>query len=119
VKKNGQKQHSLKLITERVANELDQLHNRIGKLEHALDMVLTHTKINLDTQTICLLQELDMLRQATGVLSDFLHHVAKETDESGNTSICRAYSGIKLRDMADRLSGNTPPSKISGQADLF
>ncbi|GAA4218910.1 hypothetical protein J4E08_24025 [Sagittula sp. NFXS13] len=109
----------LKVATERVAGELEGLYERLERLEYGLDMVFVHTSDALDGQTISMLQELDMLRQSLGALSDFLIHVAHETTADGLVDPGPALKAVPLRDMAVRLAGKTKESPVSGHAELF
>jgi hypothetical protein len=109
----------LKTATQRASLELNGLHARLERLEHGLDAVLTRSADALDTETIEILQELDMLRQSVGALSDYLERISATTDDAGLVDLAGALSNIPLRDMATRLGGQTHSASRAGQAELF
>lgn len=109
----------LKLAAERVASELEGLYGRLERLEYGLDMVFVHTSQAMDTQTISMLQELDMVRQSLGALAEYLSHLACETNDSGDVDATRALEKVPLRDMAVRLDGQAKSVPSTGHAELF
>ncbi|MGP6089517.1 chemotaxis protein [Antarctobacter jejuensis] len=109
----------LRDATQRASSELEGLYIRLERLEHALDSLVLHSSDALDSTSIELLQELDMLRQSIGALADFLGQVSQETDSSGMVNASRALQAVPLRDMATRLGGRTKATTKAGHAELF
>lgn len=109
----------LRIATQRASSELEGLYTRLERLEHGLDTVLVATPSALDTQSIGMLQELDMLRQSIGALADYLGQVALETDADGMVNTADALNAVPLRDMAERLGGRKKPSAAGGHPELF
>lgn len=109
----------LSVAAERVADELEGLYSRLERLEYGLDMVFVNATESYGSQTITMLQELDILRQSLGALSDFLVNLSRETDEYGKVDLSPALKSVPLRDMAARLSGSNKSPSESGHAELF
>lgn len=109
----------LKVATQRASQELESLHVRLERVEHALDTVFAKSANALDTQSIAMLQELDMLRQSVGALAAYLAQVSNKTDDTGTAEITSALNAIPLRDMAIRLSGAQKAPPNSGHTELF
>lgn len=109
----------LKTATFRVAGELEGLYARLERLEYGLDMIFVHNSDSFDGKSISMLQELDMLRQSLGALSDFLVQVSQETDDRGAVDPGPALRSVPLRDMAVRLGGVEKTAPDSGHAELF
>lgn len=109
----------LKTATRRVAGELEGLHARLERLEYGLDMVFLHSSEGINGQSIQMLQELDVLRQSLGALSDFLTHLSNETNSNGDVDPAAALNAVPLRDMAIRLEGRSKRAETSGVPDLF
>ncbi|SMX46202.1 hypothetical protein [Maliponia aquimaris] len=109
----------LRVATQRASSELEGLYMRLERLERGLDAVLVATPAALDTQSIGMLQELDMLRQSIGALADYLGQVAAETGSDGLVNTADALSAVPLRDMAERLGGRQKPAAAAGHPELF
>ena len=109
----------LKIATRRASAELEGLYVRLERLEHGLDSVIVQASHVFDTNSIGMLQELDMLRQSIGALADYLEQISEETDEAGMVDVVQAVSAVPLRDMANRLSGTSNAPSNAGDAELF
>lgn len=109
----------LRVATQRASSELEGLYTRLERLEHGLDTVLVATPTALDSQSIGMLQELDMLRQSIGALADYLGQVAAETGTDGMVNTAGALSAVPLRDMAERLGGRQKSVAAAGHPELF
>lgn len=109
----------LKVATERASAELEALYERLERLEHGLDALVLHSSGALDSQSIAMLQELDMLRQSVGALADYLGQISLETDHGGMVDLAQALQSVPLRDMAHRLGGQGKVVAPAGQAELF
>jgi hypothetical protein len=109
----------LKIATQRASMELESLHARLERLEHGLDMVFSQSVAALETESISMLQELDMLRQSVGALAEYLDQISEQTGEDGVVNLAMALHAMPLRDMATRLGGRQKLAPRAGQAELF
>ncbi len=109
----------LRDATQRASSELETLFVRLERLEHALDSVVLKSSGGLSSQTIGMLQELDMLRQSIGALADYLGQISLKTDCAGMVDLSEALNAVPLRDMATRLGGQSRTAARAGHAELF
>ena len=109
----------LKIATQRASKELEGLHMRLERFEHGLDTVFAHSATALDTHSIAMLQELDMLRQSVGALAHYLAHITALPEKDGMVDVAHALHAVPLRDMAMRLGGENKSTTGAGHAELF
>ncbi len=110
---------SLNIATVRVATELFGLRERLERVEHGLEVVFLDAENIPNSQTIEMLQELDVLQQSVGALANYLNQISGSDDSEGSISIADAVDMVPLREMADRLNGRPRQSKKTGIAELF
>jgi hypothetical protein len=112
-------QEPLQDETVRVAHELGTLEHRLERIEHALEQVLEADTAALSGTRIIMLQELDVLRQTLGAISEYLADLSAGTTPEGMVDASPFIDKIPLRDLAARLSGSESASQHTGCAELF
>ena len=109
----------IRIATVRVATELNGLRERLERVEHGLEAVFMEAGNVPSTQTIGMLQELDVLQQSVGALADYLERLTELADKGGEVPISEAVKVVPLREMAARLKGMAADAGPSGHAELF
>ncbi len=98
-----------KHVFERLSLELRDLHLTAEKLE---DLVATLSSGNGSTtdEYIRGIQSVDFIRQSLQALADFTTILSVDSESSGYVDPEAAASAVRLRALADRLSGQQEPA---------
>lgn len=109
----------LEVATVRVATELNGLRERLERVERGLEMVFIESDSVPSSQTLGMLQELDVLQQSVGALAEYLERLSALVDGRATVSVDEAIKVVPLREMAARLNGISAQSGTSGTPELF
>lgn len=106
-------------IALRVAHELRLLTERLHAIEGALDDLLERDDLNLRKDTISHLQQMDVISQAVIALAEFLERTGPDMCADDAVEAGQSLRQVRLKALADRLSGDNSTEGHDSELVLF
>ncbi len=102
----------------RVGSELRTLADAVTNLQAFLTPLVGDV-VSRDPQAITRLQDFDVLEQSLHALSDFMAFLDRSTVLTDVDALARGMQGIRVADLAKRLSSASGPNKERPDASVL